>query len=387
MDRASTGSLRNSHSSKKMDIKLSTVRLNSSSDVKRLPRSPNRIRPKKFISNFDAQTLYFDCFYSNDGGEVLCIGPAPTNLKKYYKRATYRALPSGHDVKAKHFFSLSVMSTRLQNVPIGTTHIEMCFANENFQIQVQPSLSNEFSNENVLFTLSKNNDLAWIKYWADYHVRHHGVSAIVFFDNGSNAYNVDAIHACLADIPGLEKICVISVPYPYGYKDDILKVNPYWPQFLQVSCMSIVLRRFGVNANSIVNLDIDELAVSDGQICSLVKSTDIGILSMKGVWIEPIAEEGSDQVDHRSFSTVKKNPEESHVSAGKWVIDPSRKWLAKYNVFPYMHWIEGRPLLGRRYIGNAHFLHFKAINTGWKVNRHKPQLFDDLIHEKQPIKW
>ena len=55
--------------------------------------------------------------------------------------------------------------------------------------------------------------------------------------------------------------------------------------------------------------------------------------------------------------------------AGKWAIDPSRSWLQRLRVHPYWHWIEGRPLLAKRYAGGAYFWHFRGINTGWKVDR------------------
>jgi len=374
--------------SRAIDVCLSHLSLSEDSALRRLPRQPKRARDTKFLDNFDDKTLYFDCFWHHANSDrIWLIGPAPTNLKNHYKRATYTALPSGKQLRAKHNFSLSVMATSLFDVPAGTTAISIEFDGQIYVADVQPSLASDFVGENLLFTLSKNNDLAWIKCWADYHVRHHDISSIVFFDNGSSAYDCAAIENVLTDIKGLKKFSVISVPFPYGYKDEALKVNPYWPQFLQVACMSIVLRRFGAVANSITNLDIDELAVSDEPICNLAKTSDIGILAMKGGWVEPIADDGADLVDHRSYSSIQKDEKKSQVTAGKWVIDPARKWLEKPSVFPYMHWIEGRPLFGKRYFGNAHFLHFKAINTGWKVNRQKPKDFDEDLYEKRQIKW
>ena len=368
-------------------IVMSHLELPEKGSLRRLPRQPKRPRDQSFIDNFDARTLYFDCFWHHDRSDILLIGGAATNLKKYFKQATFRALPSKQLLKARHYFSLSVMRTDLVEAPADTTAIEIEFAGQRFEVEVRTNLSQQFADQNILFTLSKNNDLDWIRFWADYHVRKHGVSAIVLFDNGSTDYDNSAIEETLATVHGLKQFTVASVPYPYGYKDEILKVNPYWPQFLQVALMSIVVRRFGAYASSIVNLDVDELAVADGKVCELVKSTDMGILALKGVWIEPIADENADGRDHRSFNTKLRDEDLSRCDAGKWVVDPSRKWIEKPFVFPYMHWIERRPLIGKRYVDGAHFLHFKAINTGWKTNRQQPQEFNDKQHLRLEIEW
>ncbi|AVX05844.1 hypothetical protein MXMO3_03339 [Maritalea myrionectae] len=387
MGDASIGCLLDLSTGERESMRLSTVQLDNASDVKRRPKYPERERPEKFLASFDFTTLYYDCFWDQNTKDVLCVGPTPTNLRPHFKRAVYRALPSGKQIKAKHFFSLTVMSTQLKDVPVDTTAIEMHFAGEPHLMPVQPNGCDEFSRENLMFTLSKNNDLKWIKFWAEYHVRKQNVSAIILFDNGSDQYEMDDLIKTLTDIDGLKKVLVVSMPYPYCAKDEILRVNPYWAHFLQIALMSIVLRRFGMGANAILNLDIDELANSNGQadVFQLAEQSSLGILAMKGVWVEPIAE--SEFGDHRDFCVVAKNKKQSHCYGDKWAIDPKRKWYKKLKVFPYMHWIENRPQLGRRYVEGVHFWHFKGINTNWKLNRATPMQFDPEIHERRNIEF
>ncbi len=177
------------------------------------------------------------------------------------------------------------------------------------------------------------------------------------------------------------------MPYPYCAKDEILKVNPYWAHFLQIALMSIVLRRFGMSANAILNLDIDELANSNGaaDVFHLAERSSLGILSLRGTWVEPIAE--SCFGDHRDFTVVTKINSELYCEGKKWAIDPKRKWFKKLKVFPYMHWIENRAQLGRRYVEGVHFWHFKGINTNWKLNRAAPMKFDPELHERRKIEF
>lgn len=385
MGEASTGHLLDLQTGAREKVCLSTVQLDNKSEVKRLPKYPRRERPQDFLDSFDFTTLYYDCFWSEAGNDALCVGPTPTNLKPFYKAATYRAVPSGKVLTAKHFFSLTVMTTQLRDVPPDTTQIEMNFADEIHMMDLQPNGCEAFAGENLMFTLSKNNDLKWIKFWADYHVRHQNVSSIILFDNGSDQYEMEDLKRTLSGVEGLNKILVVSMPYPYCAKDEILKVNPYWAHFLQIALMSIVLRRFGMNANAILNLDVDELANSNGaaDVFKLAEQSSLGILAMKGTWVEPIA--GGNFSDHRDFCVVAKDEKKSFCPAGKWAIDPKRKWFKKLKVFPYMHWIENRAQLGRRYVEGVHFWHFKGINTNWKINRAKPMEFDPEIHEKRDI--
>lgn len=367
------------------EVSFSTLRLKADGAVQRLPKHSNRQRPQDFLERFDFTTLYYDCFWDETGRDVLCVGPTPTNLKPHYKKATYRALPSGKSLEAKHFFSLTVMTTQLKDVPSDTEQIEMHFAGNVHVLNVQANFCAEYEGENLMFTLSKNNDLNWIKFWADYHVRHHQVTSIILFDNGSDQYELDDLVACLHNVKGLKKVLVASMPYPYCAKDEILKVNPYWAHFLQIALMTIVLRRFGMKSKAILNLDIDELANSNGagDVFTLAEQSSLGILAMKGVWVEPIAD--GQFGDHRDFTVISKDEKLNHCYAGKWALDPKRKWVKKLKVFPYMHWIENRAQLGRRYVEGVHFWHFKGINTNWKLNRAKPMQFDPHQHEKRNI--
>ncbi|MCF4097316.1 hypothetical protein [Maritalea mediterranea] len=385
MNKSSKGYLWNLRSGLKEELALSTLRLDQDSPVKRLPKHPNRARPQQFLDSFDFTTLYYDCFWDQEQRDILCVGPTPTNLRAHYKKAIYRALPSGKILKVKHFFSLSVMTSQLKDVPSDTVQVEMEFAGQVFVMDVQPNGCEHFKRENLMFTLSKNNDLKWIRFWADYHVRHQNVTSIVFFDNGSDQYELNDLIDTLRSVKGLKKVLVATMPYPYCAKDEILKVNPYWAHFLQIALMTIVLRRFGMRANAILNLDVDELANSNGagDVFALAERSSLGILAMKGIWVEPIAESNSG--DHRDFCTVAKDEKISHCYAGKWAIDPKRKWFKKLKVFPYMHWIENRAQLGRRYVEGVHFWHFKGINTNWKLKRAKPMEYDPEIHEKRDI--
>ena len=68
----------------------------------------------------------------------------------------------------------------------------------------------------MLLTLSRNNDLRWIRDWVRFHVREHGADAVLFFDNGSTGYGPPEIEAALAGIGGVGRSVCVAAVFPYG---------------------------------------------------------------------------------------------------------------------------------------------------------------------------
>ena len=50
------------------------------------------------------------------------------------------------------------------------------------EVAVSPLGREAFAGRNCLVTLSRNNDLRWIRDWAAFHVREHGAEALLLFD-------------------------------------------------------------------------------------------------------------------------------------------------------------------------------------------------------------
>ena len=337
----------------------------------RLPRLSRRQRPQAFLAAFEARALYYDVFWHADGRRVLLVGPPPVNLKGLYKAARFTALPSGRVLRARRHASLSVMTTALADVPADTTAIAIAIGGIETRVPVGPNLSPSFAGRRILFTMNKDNDLDWIRFWANHHATHHGTDAVVLFDNGSRRYGTGEIAHVLSEVPGLQAIAVPSWPWAFGKTDPAVSVDPYWAHFLQIASMAVLLRRFGAAAEAILNCDIDELAHAPegASIYALARGTSHGLLAMKGQWVEPVQEPGTSPRDHADFPFRLRDEKARFCRAGKWAIEPSRPWLQRLGVHPYWHWIEGRPLLAKRYAGGAFFWHFRGINTGWKESR------------------
>jgi hypothetical protein len=269
--------------------------------------------------------------------------------------------------------SASVMLTELSGAPAGTTGVELQFAHEKFELPLQVNSSPDLAGRNILFTLSKDNELGWIKEWAHYHATMQGVDAVVLFDNGSSRYGTDEIEATLRSVKGIRKAAVLSLPYRYGATDLAVLSNPYYGLFLQIATMSIVLRRYAARAAGLLNCDIDELATTPpgSNVFELARQSQHGLVVMRGQFIEAIqtTKPNGHAPTHRDYLSRRRDPLTRLSRPRKWALDPSRPWVADLNVHPYMHWIEGRPWFGKTQPPGMFHWHFRAINTNWKENR------------------
>jgi hypothetical protein len=264
------------------------------------------------------------------------------------------------------------MITELSGAPGGTTAVRMEVAGQSFELAVQPNSSDALAGKRVLFTMSQNNDLSWIRDWARWHQRMHGAEAIVFFDNGSTRYGTGEIEETLLGVNGIADVAVHNWPYRYGMTDPGVLKDAFYILFLQVSSMSVALRRYAAKAAGLLNADIDELisTPTGTTIYDLAKSARKGLVVMRGRYIEAIPESGKPGArTHADFVRVSRDPKRALSRPKKWAIDPTREWFADLGVHPYMHWIEGRPWFGKTTYPDVFYRHFRGINTNWKDNR------------------
>jgi hypothetical protein len=348
--------------------------LPDSSPLRRLPRGPRRPRPRDFVlSKFETRALAYDAFWHVDGRRILLVGPPPLNLGPEIRRARYLALPDHTPLGPTYHVSTSVMLTELSGVPSGTRAIEMHLGRERFELAVQPNVSPALAGRRILFTMSKDNELAWIREWAHYHAAMQGADAIVFFDNGSTRYALAEIEASLRSVRGIAHAAVISWPYRYGATDLAVLSNPYYGLFLQIASMSVVLRRYGARAFGLLNCDVDELAATPAgtSVFDLARASPHGLVVMRGQFIEavPSGKPNGRVHVHRDFIKRRRDPLTRLSRPRKWALDPSRPWVADLGVHPYMHWIEGRPWFGKTQPAGMFHWHFRGINTNWKEDR------------------
>lgn len=352
----------------------SSAFLPDASPLRRLPRGPRRPRPRDFVlSKFETRALAYDAFWHADGRRVLLVSPPPLNLGPEIRRARYLARPSGVALRPTYHVSTSVMLTELADVPAGTPVVEMQVGNDRFELPLQPNSSPALAGRRVLFTMSKDNELAWIREWAHYHAAVQGADAVILFDNGSTRYAPAEIEAVLRTVRGIVRAAVISWPYRYGATDLAVLSNPYYGLFLQIASMSVALRRYAARAYGLLNCDVDELAATPPgtTVFDLANASPHGLVVMRGQFIEAVRTGGAARPVpvHRDFLMRHRDPLTRLSRPRKWALDPLRPWVSDLGVHPYMHWIEGRPWFGKTQPPGMFHWHFRGINTNWKENR------------------
>jgi hypothetical protein len=335
------------------------------SQKSRRPRFALKRRPQAFLDAFDDRALFYDCFWHHDGRRVLLVGPPPLNLD--YRAIVFEA--GGTALVARFHSSLSVTVTELQDVPVEAREIIVSFHGDRFVLPIQPNHCDALAGRRLIFAINRDNELSWIREWAHWHVHHHGADAVVLFDNGSTAYAPDDVAAILAGTPGLAAAAVHTWPYKFGPIDPAVIKDAYWARFLQIGSMSVVLRRYGMQAYGLLDCDIDELATtrSGRSIFDLARDSRGGLVVFRGRWVEALPEPGSPpRPSHRAFRHLLEDDKAAESRHRKWALDPSRDWVQRLSVHPYWHWIEGRARGVKTMSDDASYFHFRAISTNWK---------------------
>ncbi len=350
----------------------SAIFLPESSNLRRLPRAPKRKRGQKFWDEFEDKALVYDLFWHSDGKQVLLIGPPALNLESHWLNAKFVALPSGKPLKAVFHHVRSTLTIALQQVPPETSQIRLEFAGHSFIAAIQTNMVKEFAGSRVLFTMSKDNSLSWIREWALFHHITHGADAVILIDNGSESYQPEDVAKTLADVAGINKVLVISWPYKYGPHDPGVIFHRFWANFLQVASFAVILRRFGREAFGLLNVDIDELAgpLAGTDIFTATKESQDGYFRLLGHWVEAVSEPNINEETpvHTAYRYVRRDIRH-RLNAKKWGLDPTRSWLDDLAVLPSVHRVMNisKEMSGRAPRG--HFWHFKGINTNWKHDR------------------
>ncbi len=253
--------------------------------MRREPTRPVERRVDNFTEKFDATTLFFDALFSHRADQVLLLGPPFSNLLPAIENASFTALPS----RVKCEFRTRTMDRHSQvwiSVPSGTRQIVL--EGQFGRVEVTPgnNLSGLFEGKRVLVTLSKNNELEWIKDWVRYNRDIHGANAVLFYDNQSTAYSPKDIIQALAEISGLEQVCV--VPWPFKYGPVGIGYLDYWDSnFCQYGSLEHARWMFLQRAESVLNTDVDELVVSKRgeSIFKAAESAWSGMVAFRGVWV------------------------------------------------------------------------------------------------------
>lgn len=371
-------------------LNVAPVDLHSFTAHRRQPIRDISLRGADFDEKFDDDTLFFDAFQSGENGGLVLVGPPFFNLAPLLEDLKVFAFPSGGECP-RRVATLDRAVRIYVAAPEGTSRLKLTSALGSFEIEAQPSGAAFFAGRRVLLTLSKDNRLEWIQDWIRYHRDVHGADAALIYDNGSTAYDLNALAEAVDNVAGLKSAMIVSWPFKYGPIGLGAGGGAWDSDFCQSGALEHARWRFLAKAASVMNGDIDELVVGPDRsgVFAAAESSLGGVISYHGYWrygVRGGGYEAPPQINarHRDFP-VRMRPEtrwKIFKSYGdrckrKWVVVPSRcPERSQWKVHKISKWIFANPPSLR-----TSFRHFHSINTNWMYKRDRSEDYDPRRHE------
>ena len=292
------------------DVQLSSWSVDPERDPTRNPPRPLSLRHKDYEDQFDFTTVFYDAFWNAAGDEVVLLGPPLFNLEHDLGLAVL-AWPS----KLRCHYSIRHRFLGCQVVtrpPAGTTGLILRTRTSERFVAPQPNLCEVFSGRRVAVTLSRNNELAWIRDWITFNKKYHRCDGVLIYDNQSDRYHIGDIYDHVESAAEGLELLVLDWPFKYGVPDWRLPLSYGLVDSLycQPGMLEHARWRFLAHSSSVLNTDIDELVITEGHrsIFELVERSPTGLLIFGGVLVENQLAAPSDCAGpmprHRDFAWV-----------------------------------------------------------------------------------
>ena len=290
------------------------------------PLSPFRAAPyrtREADGRHDAFTLLADVF--RDGaGKTWALGPPlpPAWRQPGMLRAWSAA--TGEPVAVKPMPHRHVMLPQHYRLARARSGGVLVAAGDQLEaMAVQPCLGAWFAGRRVLMAVSRDNRLAWVADWARFHHVHHGVDAVLLFDNRSAAYKGGDLARAVAAVPGIAVVAVVPWVVGHGSSSGRLGWRRTDMNHGQAVAFALARRRFLSEAAWVLNVDIDELVVplAGRTIDDLFAASGAAVLSLPVQDLLGPAGAMPDPPRHRDVLLSTAPP---HFERPKWAAVPAR---------------------------------------------------------------
>jgi hypothetical protein len=372
--------------------------------VRRDATRPLAYRSADYQEKFDDTTLFYDSFVSDSDHEVILLGPPFLNFLSLLEKMEVIAQPSG-EVCVFRIRTMDRHSRITVPVPPKTENLLIKSGVHSLSIRIGDNQSAFFENRRVLFTLSKNNRLQWVRDWLRYNRDIHGANAVLFFDNGSTIYSAAELLEAMCAVSGIERVCVVVWPFKYGPQGSGAE---HWDSdFCQSGAWEEARWRFLQRARSALNSDVDELVVSK-RGASIFEATERargGIVRFHGLWVHGFsnrtgAPDAQSPAGYTSFDHFRKPPLTMKYGffpifrgdcPSKWAVVPRRcPEEAQWTAHGINDWRNARAI-SRKFC----YRHFREINDNWKYDRSQRETFDpehyaydvDMLSSFRRVDW
>lgn len=379
------------------DGALSTVRL-SDFGLRREPPRPLGDRTPDYEKLFDYDTLFYDVFQAPQGQGLVCLGPPLLNCEAALAQAVFRTQGSDRPMRWRYQPPRSHLqpSCRFwlggQDVP-ADDRLVIELAGRQVEVPVRRSSRSRFAGRRVMLTLSKDNPLSWIRDWAAFNVQVHGADAVLFYDNGSTAYDPAAVRSLLETIPGLARILVLSWRFPYGPGTGPRNIQDSF--YCQPGALEHARWRYCAAARGVLNSDIDELVATRAgrSIFERIEKSGKAAIVFPGLWVEKPSPPSQERMLVRHGNCLYRELRQAilrrfwrhhRLLRTKWIVVPERvpediDW-GVHDLYAAHRQGWRRARSWRQQPRDLFYRHFRQINTGWKVPRWVPRRHSSLRH-------
>ncbi|WP_424983927.1 hypothetical protein [Maritalea sp. S77] len=377
---------------------LNSVFLPEDSKILRQPISPEIPRSDQFMAEFDQRGIFYSVFRDISGKRVWFLGPELMNLKAEVLPIWVEGNRSGRRKKLR-FIKNNHAIVGYANLPETDDEAKVEIAGHTLNVGIGENFSEANSGSRIVYCISKDNDLKWIADWAHFYVKEHAADTFVIFDNNSTAYTTQDIESALNEVPGVKRAIAINWPFKFGVLDPVAQSQHQRCQILfaqRVAHMELFLR-YGMFANSILNVDIDELVVSTerNSIFEVVERRFFGCLKFERYLVENVREPQitNDLPSFREFYFRNKNHLSRQDQYKKWIIAPSKLRRISKAPILWTHRIYGviNPYPVAKEFKCYHFAGITcdwrknddmAITREWQHERNNRVIFDNNLHVK-----
>lgn len=356
-------------------------------DARREPTRPVEFRGANFDRQFDSTTLLYDAV-DVGGAEVVLLAPPFFNLAG--RMAATRFVSDGARCDSR--IRTHDRHTQVWLTARGRRDIRATGPLGDIAIAVSPDDSDKFRGRRVIFTMSRDNPIEWILDWVRFNRDIHGADAVLFYDNGSTAYDGATLSAALKSVPGIA--CSVVVEWPFRYGPQGANIRDFWDSdFCQLGAWEHARWRFLRHARSAMNSDVDELVLAnDGRsVFEAAENSWTGLVRYRGRWIIGVEGQAADRAAdmlprHRDFSILMppdyrfswlRGRRDVNRCLAKWTVVPAKcPRHVQWHVHSIASWWPSYLPPSR----NFSFSHFREIGSNWKYQRTSRVAFDPVIH-------
>jgi len=368
-------------------IELSPVELEPAGGLARIPPRRSARQQSDYKGSFDFYTIFYDTFRSRDGDWIVMVGPplaklAPVTVPTLMRAFAVEPLRVAQRVAR----ALGVERGLPMQLRALDRHAQLWLKSDRARamlpprlfkqtyLEVQPNEQALFRGKNVVVTMSRDNELVWIRDWARFHAKLHGCNAVLFYDNASTRYKTVDIQETLDSVDGIDTALVIRWPFKMGPGGGEHSV---WDSdYGQYGVLEHARRRFLSTADAVISIDIDELILTNNgsSIFDIMRGSDTGYVRFAGRWIENATAVAPDPASrrHKHYFYFREGP----PALPKWAVVPAR--------CPHAAQWRAHDIIGMEPDSRASaavtLRHFRAISTNWKSERWRPEALNPALH-------